>query len=107
MVKPSAASPHLLKHRGRAVVFRDIEDFKKRVDDPALDVDENSVKFERPDGSEESVEYGALVLACSGFGSNAAMVAPELVRIGANRSRAPRRTRSSPIGRPSRSSRRW
>ncbi len=43
VVKPSAASPHLLKHRGRAVVFSDIEDFKKRVDDPALDVDENSV----------------------------------------------------------------
>ena len=33
----------LLKHRGRAVVFTDIEDFKERVDDPALDVDENSV----------------------------------------------------------------
>ncbi len=43
VVKPSAASPHLLKHRGRAVVFSDIEDFKKRVDDPALEVDENSV----------------------------------------------------------------
>ena len=43
VVKPSAASPHLLKHRGRAVVFADIEDFKKRVDDPDLDVDENSV----------------------------------------------------------------
>ena len=37
-------------------------------------VAEKSVKFERPDGSEESVEYGALVLACSGFGGNAAMV---------------------------------
>ena len=43
VIKPSAASPHLLKHRGRAVVFRDIEDFKKRIDDPALDIDENSV----------------------------------------------------------------
>ena len=37
-------------------------------------VAEKSVKFERPDGSEESVEYDALVLACSGFGGNAAMV---------------------------------
>ena len=37
-------------------------------------VDEKSVQFERPDGSEESVEYDALVLACSGFGGNAAMV---------------------------------
>src|ERR1700730_5579226 len=43
VVKPSAASPHLLKHRGRAVVFSDIEDFKKRIDDPALEIDENSV----------------------------------------------------------------
>ena len=43
LVKPSAATPRLLKHRGRAVVFADIEDFKKRVDDPELPVDENSV----------------------------------------------------------------
>ncbi len=43
VIKPSAATPRLLKHRGRAVVFRDIEDFKQRVDDPALPVDENSV----------------------------------------------------------------
>ncbi len=37
-------------------------------------VAEKSVRFERPDGSEESVEYDALILACSGFGGNAAMV---------------------------------
>jgi dihydroxy-acid dehydratase len=43
LVKPSAATPRLLMHRGRAVVFADIEDFKKRVDDPGLEVDENSV----------------------------------------------------------------
>ena len=43
VIKPSAASPHLLKHAGKAVVFEDIDDFKKRIDDPALDVDENSV----------------------------------------------------------------
>ncbi|HEY0742095.1 MAG TPA: IlvD/Edd family dehydratase [Chryseosolibacter sp.] len=43
VIKPSAASPHLLKHSGKAVVFEDIDDFKKRIDDPALDVDENSV----------------------------------------------------------------
>ena len=43
LVKPSAATPRLLKHRGRAVVFADIEDLKKRVDDPGLEVDENSV----------------------------------------------------------------
>jgi L-arabonate dehydrase len=43
VLKPSAASPHLLRHRGPAVVFESIEHFKQRVDDPALGVDENSV----------------------------------------------------------------
>ncbi|MEU6372613.1 IlvD/Edd family dehydratase [Streptomyces sp. NPDC046909] len=43
LVKPAAASPHLLKHRGRAVVFDSIEDFHARVDDPGLDVDADSV----------------------------------------------------------------
>ncbi len=43
VIKPSAASPHLLKHTGKAVVFEDIEDYKTRIDDPALDIDENSV----------------------------------------------------------------
>jgi L-arabonate dehydrase len=43
ILKPSAASPHLMQHRGRALVFADAEDFKKRIDDPALDVDENSI----------------------------------------------------------------
>lgn len=43
IIKPAAASPHLLKHRGQAVVFDSIEDFHARVDDPALDIDENSI----------------------------------------------------------------
>ncbi|MEU1973074.1 IlvD/Edd family dehydratase [Microbacterium sp. NPDC019599] len=43
LVKPAAASPHLLKHRGRAVVFDSIEDFHARIDDPDLDIDEDSV----------------------------------------------------------------
>jgi dihydroxy-acid dehydratase len=43
VIKPSAASPHLLKHQGKAVVFEDIEDYKNRIDDPALPLDENSV----------------------------------------------------------------
>ena len=43
VIKPSAATPALMKHRGKAVVFESIEDFKARVDDPALDVDESSV----------------------------------------------------------------
>jgi len=43
VVKPSAATPKLLKHRGRAVVFESIEDFKAKIDDPDLDIDENCI----------------------------------------------------------------
>lgn len=43
VLKPSAASPHLLCHRGPAVVFESIEDYHLRIDDPELDVDENSI----------------------------------------------------------------
>ena len=43
VIKPSAASPRLFSHRGRAVVFESIEDLRQRIDDPDLDVDENSV----------------------------------------------------------------
>ncbi|EMF58227.1 IlvD/Edd family dehydratase [Streptomyces bottropensis] len=43
LVKPAAASPHLLRHQGRAVVFDSVEDFHARVDDPGLDVDADSV----------------------------------------------------------------
>ena len=43
LIKPAAASPHLLRHRGRAMVFDSIEDFNARIDDPDLDVDADSV----------------------------------------------------------------
>jgi dihydroxy-acid dehydratase len=43
VIKPSAATPALMNHNGRAVVFEDIEDFRKRIDDPGLQVDESSV----------------------------------------------------------------
>ena len=43
VLKPSAASPHLLKHRGRAVVFENIEHYNERIEDPNLDVDETCV----------------------------------------------------------------
>jgi dihydroxy-acid dehydratase len=43
IIKPAAASPHLMQHRGRALVFDSIEDFHARIDDPALDVDADSV----------------------------------------------------------------
>jgi dihydroxy-acid dehydratase len=43
VIKPAAASPELLRHRGRAVVFDSIEDLHARLDDPALEVDETSV----------------------------------------------------------------
>ena len=43
VIKPSAATPALLVHTGRAVVFEDIEDFHARIDDEALDIDEHCV----------------------------------------------------------------
>jgi dihydroxy-acid dehydratase len=43
VIKPAAASPELLSHRGPAVVFDSIEDFYARIDDPNLDVDADSV----------------------------------------------------------------
>lgn len=43
VLKPSAASPHLLQHRGRAVVFEDIDDYKAKIDDEDLDIDETCV----------------------------------------------------------------
>jgi len=43
VLKPSAASPHLMRHRGRAVVFHTIEHYKERILDPDLEVDEDSV----------------------------------------------------------------
>jgi L-arabonate dehydrase len=43
VIKLSAASPHLLQHQGRAFVFENIEDFKTRINDESLDIDENCV----------------------------------------------------------------
>ena len=43
IIKPSAATPQLMKHRGRAVVFENIEDFHRRIDDPKLAIDKNCV----------------------------------------------------------------
>jgi dihydroxy-acid dehydratase len=43
VIKPSAASPQLLRHRGPAVVFDSIEDFHARIDDPDLEIDADSV----------------------------------------------------------------
>lgn len=43
VLKPSAATPKLLRHRGRAVVFENLEHYKERIVDESLEVDENSV----------------------------------------------------------------
>jgi dihydroxyacid dehydratase/phosphogluconate dehydratase len=43
VLKPSAATPALMKHRGRAVVFEDFDHYKARIGDPDLDVDADSV----------------------------------------------------------------
>lgn len=43
VLKPSAATPELMVHRGRAVVFETIEDYKRRIVDPDLEIDASSV----------------------------------------------------------------
>ncbi len=43
VIKPSAATPELMRHRGKAVVFESMEDYHERIDAPDLDIDENSV----------------------------------------------------------------
>ncbi|WP_330229582.1 dihydroxy-acid dehydratase [Nocardia sp. NBC_00508] len=65
VIKPSVASPHLLRHRGRALVFDSVEDLAARIDDPDLDVDENSVLVLRgagPRGYPGMPEVGNLPL---------------------------------------------
>src|SRR5690606_18650909 len=63
VLKQTAASPHLLKHRGRAVVFENREDLLARIDDPDLEVDANSVlvlKNAGPKGGPGMPEWGQL-----------------------------------------------
>jgi dihydroxy-acid dehydratase len=43
VIKPSAATPALMQHRGKAVVFETIEEYHAKIDDPDLDIDENSI----------------------------------------------------------------
>ena len=43
IIKPSAATPKLLKHTGRAVVFENIEDFHKKINNPKIDIDEHCI----------------------------------------------------------------
>ena len=65
VVKPAAATPGLLQHRGRAVVFDSVEDLHARLDDPDLDVDETSVLVLRgcgPRGYPGMPEVGNLPL---------------------------------------------
>ncbi|MDP5120067.1 MAG: dihydroxy-acid dehydratase, partial [Spirosomaceae bacterium] len=65
VIKVSAASSHLLKHRGRAVVFETIEDYHERIDDPELDIDENCVmvlKNVGPKGYPGMPEVGNMAL---------------------------------------------
>lgn len=65
ILKPSAASPALMQHRGRAVVFEGIDDYKARVDDPALEIDATSVmvlKYCGPKGYPGMAEVGNMAL---------------------------------------------
>jgi L-arabonate dehydrase len=66
IIKPSAATPKLMQHKGRAVVFENIEDFHKRIDDPKLDIDEQCVMVLKncgPKGYPGMAEVGNMPLA--------------------------------------------
>ncbi|KQQ49342.1 dihydroxy-acid dehydratase [Pseudomonas sp. Leaf127] len=65
VVKPSAATPALMQHRGRAVVFENFDDYKARIADPDLDVDETCVlvlKNAGPKGYPGMAEVGNMGL---------------------------------------------
>lgn len=65
VLKPSAATPRLMQHRGPAVVFENIEHYKKRIADPALEADENSVLVLKncgPKGYPGMAEVGNIML---------------------------------------------
>lgn len=65
VIKPSAASEELMSHRGRAIVFENVEDYRARIDDPDLPVDESSVlvlKCAGPVGYPGMPEVGNLAL---------------------------------------------
>jgi dihydroxy-acid dehydratase len=65
VIKPGAAEPHLMVHTGRAVVFKDYNDMAARIDDDALDIDENCVivlQHAGPVGAPGMPEWGQLPL---------------------------------------------
>ncbi len=65
VLKPSAASPELMRHRGRAVVFENFDDYKARINDPDLEVDAGSVlvmKHCGPKGYHGMAEVGNMGL---------------------------------------------
>ena len=65
VIKPSAATPALMKHKGRAVVFESIEDYHARIDNPDLDIDESCVmvlKYVGPVGYPGMPEVGNMAL---------------------------------------------
>ena len=65
VIKPSAATPALMKHKGRAVVFESIEDYHAKIDDPNLDIDETCVmvlKYVGPVGYPGMPEVGNMAL---------------------------------------------
>jgi dihydroxy-acid dehydratase len=65
VLKPSAATPALMSHRGRAVVFESIEDYRARINDESLDVDESCIlvlKYCGPKGYPGMAEVGNMGL---------------------------------------------
>jgi dihydroxyacid dehydratase/phosphogluconate dehydratase len=84
VLKPSAASPHLMKHRGRAVVFESFDHYKERIMDEALDVDANSVLVLKNcgPGITDMVRISDARMSGTAFGTVVLHIAPEAQEFG-------------------------
>jgi dihydroxy-acid dehydratase len=94
VIKPSAATPALMQHKGRAVVFENTEDLHARIDDPALDVDPSSVLVLKncgPKGYPGFPEVGNFALPAKILKQGVT----DMVRISDARMSGPRTARSS------------
>ena len=74
-MKPPAAEPQLLSHTGRAVVFSSYDDMSRRIDDPALDVDEVAFLLDTRARTRSSVPFASALWLASLLRQEAAYLA--------------------------------
>ena len=81
VLKPSAASPQLMNHRGRAVVFEDIDDYKAKIDDESLDIDESCVMVLKK-GVTDMIRISDARMSGTAYGTVVLHTSPEAARGG-------------------------